>query len=319
MIDLLFSTEYIKINEINLISINSLKEIFYELGFETYLIFTFRSPKDYILSAWKQQFNNISNNFDTLKNLNFFQEEYINYFDFEKINSLKSIFEKNLHIINYDKNRNKILQNLFEIFQKEIYEEDLLFVNNKINVSFSNTEALIAEKLMMLKIDGINKYIKLLKSSNINCYAELEFENNFDTNELKNLVNNINKLFHTSDKFDNEKIIKKFNNNKHNKFPNNLRKLIALFKIKNLSEDRFNTLYQGSQNTLDFVILLILSLLKFPSKKNELIKKLVDLNFENTDFDYYIYKYYKSINNPEHITYLTKILNSGDNVNISKI
>ena len=318
--NLLFSTEHVKINNINLISIKNLKEIFHEFGFETHLIFTFRSPIEYILSAWKQQFNNLLNNKNQIKSLNFFFQEYKNYFHFEKIDSLKSIFEKNLHIINYDKKKDKILQNLFEIFQIIIDEENLIFDIDKINSSFSNTEALIAEKLMMLKIDGIKKYIRLLKSSNFNSYEEIEIVNKIETHDLKNLINNINKYFTSSDKFDYEKIVKILNkNDKYKKIPDNLIKLIDLFKSKDLSINHFDNICESSENSLDLVLLFILSLLRFPSKKNKLIKKLIDLNYKNIDFDYYIHKYYKRVNNPEHIIYLTKIFNSGDFINISKI
>lgn len=115
--NLLFSTEHVKINNINLISIKNLKEIFHEFGFETHLIFTFRSPIEYILSAWKQQFNNLLNNKNQIKSLNFFFQEYKNYFHFEKIDSLKSIFEKNLHIINYDKKKIKFCKIYLKFFK----------------------------------------------------------------------------------------------------------------------------------------------------------------------------------------------------------
>lgn len=318
--NLLFSTEHIKINNINLTSIKNLKEIFYELGFETYLILTFRSPIKYIKSAWKQQFNNLPNNLNPIKDLNFFFQEYKNYYDFEKLNSLRSIFKKNINIINYDKSKNKILQNLFEIFQIKINEEDLIFFNDTVNSSFSDTEALIAEKLSMLRIDKIKKHIRLLKSSNFSSYEELEITNNIDTNNLENLVNNINKYLDSSNKFDYEKIIKVLNKkNKYKKIPAHLTKLIGLFKREDLSENDFINLCESSENTMDLVILLILSLSKFPSNKNILVKKLIDLNFENEDFNYFIYKYYKSKKNPEYMVYLTKIYNSGDNINISKI
>ena len=212
------------------------------------------------------------------------------------------------------------MQNLFEIFQIIIDEENLIFDIDKINSSFSNTEALIAEKLMMLKIDGIKKYIRLLKSSNFNSYEEIEIVNKIETHDLKNLINNINKYFTSSDKFDYEKIVKILNkNDKYKKIPDNLIKLIDLFKSKDLSINHFDNICESSENSLDLVLLFILSLLRFPSKKNKLIKKLIDLNYKNIDFDYYIHKYYKRVNNPEHIIYLTKIFNSGDFINISKI